>query len=108
MTEAAYEEDTARVPGEAGDLVVWASRLPHGNSSSTGDRPRSAQYVEMYPATFPNRAVRDRRIAAWRERRPFGEGPSNWESRNLDPAELTPLGEKLLGRDPWPGWTSAD
>ena len=108
LTEEAYEDDTVRVPGEAGDLVIWDSRLLHGNGSNTGDRPRFAQYVKMYPADFANREVRARRVANWRELRSFDEDPSNWEARNLDPAELTSLGEKLLGRAPWPGWLSAE
>ena len=36
------------VPAQAGDLVIWRQDLPHGASPNTGDRPRMAQYVNMY------------------------------------------------------------
>jgi len=36
------------VPASAGDLVIWRHELPHGASPNTADRPRLAQYVNMY------------------------------------------------------------
>lgn len=108
MSEEAYEDEIERVPGGTGDLVIWDSRLPHGNGSNTGDEPRFAQYVKMAPADFGDHERRTRRIDAWRERRTFGEDPSEWEPRNLDPAELSSLGQKLLGLDPWPDWLPDD
>lgn len=37
-----------RIPGQAGDLVIWRQDLPHGASPNRTDRPRIAQYVNMY------------------------------------------------------------
>jgi hypothetical protein len=60
----------------------------------------------MYPAS-DDEAQRQERIACWRERR----APSYWErdipekyrgrEQRLPPADLTPLGRKLLGLDLW-------
>ena len=35
---------TKRVPAEAGDLIIWDTRLPHSAASNVGDAPRVAQY----------------------------------------------------------------
>jgi ectoine hydroxylase-related dioxygenase (phytanoyl-CoA dioxygenase family) len=94
------------IPMQAGDLVIWDRRLAHGNGRNTGERPRLAQYITMYPAG-DDEAQRQERIACWRERR----APSYWErdipekyrgrEQANPPAELTPLGRKLLGLDRW-------
>ena len=94
------------IPMAAGDLVVWDRLLAHGNGRNTGIRPRLAQYLTMVPASG-DEAVREERIACWRERRP----PKSWEReipealRGLEqrrpPADLTPLGRRLLGLDRW-------
>jgi hypothetical protein len=94
------------IPMKAGDLVIWDRRLAHGNGCNTGTRPRLAQYITMFPASN-DEAARQERIACWRDR----HAPSYWE-RNIPealrgrekqnpPAELTPLGRKLLGLDLW-------
>ena len=93
------------IPMRAGDLVIWNRLLAHGNGRNQGERPRLAQYITMYPAG--DEAQRQDRIACWQERR----APSFWErdipepyrdrERSQLPAELTPLGQKLLGVDLW-------
>ena len=42
--------DAIRVPAAAGSLIVWRQDLPHGASPNRADRPRVAQYVNMFPA----------------------------------------------------------
>src|SRR3569623_1081397 len=42
------------VPAAAGDLVIWRQELPHGASANCSDRPRLAQYVNMYPMNWPD------------------------------------------------------
>jgi len=43
------------VPAAAGDLVIWRQELPHGPSPNRTDRPRMAQYINMYsPAAQVN------------------------------------------------------
>lgn len=94
------------IPMRAGDLVIWNRLLAHGNGRNEGTAPRLGQYITMYPAS-DDEAQREERIACWRERR----APSYWEKdipekfrgRELryPPAELSPLGRKLLGLDRW-------
>ncbi|MDB5710675.1 MAG: phytanoyl-CoA dioxygenase [Sphingomonas bacterium] len=41
-------DQTITVPANAGDLVIWRYDLPHGASPNRSDRPRMAQYANMY------------------------------------------------------------
>lgn len=91
------------IPGERGDLVIWDSLLPHGNGHNESDRPRLAQYIQMFPASS-DEVSRQNRIESWREQRaPVEErrDPRGWEAEQYDRAELTELGEKLLGIEQW-------
>lgn len=99
------------IPGGQGDLLIWDRLLTHGNGSNEADEPRYAQYVLMYPERFADRESRETRVRSFREREaPSGDAfpgdPRGWEKDN-PPAELTSLGEKLLGAAPWPGWLEA-
>ncbi len=90
---------------KAGDLVIWNSMLPHGTSRNLSDKPRLAQYISMFPAP-DDEALRQERVSSWRERRPrvgpaFPGDPRRWEIEHGATAELTPLGEKLLGLEDW-------
>lgn len=38
------------IAANAGDLIIWRQDLPHGASPNRADRPRMAQYVNMYSA----------------------------------------------------------
>lgn len=40
--------EAVRVAAGAGDLIIWRQDLPHGASPNRADRPRLAQYVNMY------------------------------------------------------------
>lgn len=42
------------VSGNAGDLIIWHSALPHSNSPNTADQPRIAQYITMNPVNEGN------------------------------------------------------
>jgi hypothetical protein len=105
------DDDIETVPGEAGDLVVWDRLLPHGNGVNRTDEPRFAQYVTMEPARFGDRERRTQRVESWREQRPYFEhqtpDPRDWEREHCQRADLSPLGRKLLGLDPWTGWLDA-
>ena len=88
------------IPGNAGDLLIWHSMLPHGNSRNRSTKPRLAQYITM----FPPRGEEERayRIQAWQELLPpkgkaFPGDPRGWERQHYDAPQLTELGEKLLG-----------
>lgn len=95
------------VPLKAGDLLVWNTLLAHGIRPNTStNRARMAQYLSMYPADEGNAAVRETRIRSWREREipddpAFPGDPRNWEKTRYGRAELTELGERLLGLRSW-------
>ncbi len=96
------------IEADAGDFIVWHSALPHGNSRNRSDKPRLAQYVRLFPAQPSNETLRELRIASWRESahpafqnpRAFPGDPRRREALT-PPAELTPLGRRLLGLDDW-------
>jgi hypothetical protein len=95
--------EIVKVTGEAGDLVIWDMLLPHGNGHNLSTKPRLAQYITMNPA---NPATsREAYIACWRSNRGRPNhtyDPRDWEHKTFKkPAELTPLGRKLLGVDSW-------
>jgi hypothetical protein len=90
------------IPGRAGTLVVWDSRLPHSSGWNTSGRPRFTQYISM--SVEGSETERARRVNEWRT----AKAPARHTVRagQLDPepwpaVPLTPLGEKLLGLTPW-------
>ncbi|HLZ08244.1 MAG TPA: phytanoyl-CoA dioxygenase family protein [Chloroflexota bacterium] len=91
---------------QPGDLVIWSTLLPHGNGHNVSKRPRLAQYIAMNPADEANVELRDARIAAWRDKRPMSQKAFPGDPRGIEqqspPAQLTPLGRRLLGSDSWP------
>jgi ectoine hydroxylase-related dioxygenase (phytanoyl-CoA dioxygenase family) len=92
------------IGGQAGDLVIWHSALPHGSRPNSAQMPRMAQYITMSPAREADEDLRQRRITGWRERL-TGLGKDAKEKEHLQgrTAELTSLGRKLLGLDRWDG-----
>jgi ectoine hydroxylase-related dioxygenase (phytanoyl-CoA dioxygenase family) len=98
--------EVRKIPGRAGDLLIWHSMLPHGNSRNTSDRPRLAQYITMSPAPQNNEEYRRQRIRMWRDRLPpegkaFPGDKRQVEQRGGTTAVLTELGKKLLGLERW-------
>ncbi len=83
---------------EAGDLLIWDSFLPHGNSPNLSEYPRFAQYVTM--ALPGDERSRRERLYCWMTNSP----PSDWAfpgdprliEQLKDSARLTELGRKLL------------
>jgi hypothetical protein len=60
----------------------------------------------MFPAEEQDEKERQARIHMWRNlehprRDAFPGDPREWEKKNAKTAELTPLGEKLLGLKSW-------
>jgi hypothetical protein len=95
--------EIVHVPARAGDLIVWNSRLPHGNSKNTSERPRLAFYVSMDPVR--GRAFSDASIESWRTGRcvPWWRNRPGYDCvEPWPPAELTPLGRRLIGFERWP------
>ena len=52
-------DEAVRIGAGAGDLILWRQDLPHGATANLGDRPRLAQYINMYRADL-------RRNPVWR------------------------------------------
>jgi Phytanoyl-CoA dioxygenase (PhyH) len=92
------------VPLRKGDLLIFNSRLCHGiRQNISRDKVRMAQYIAMLPAREEDAAAREWRIRCWRERlAPQGyslHGAAH--GSRYDAAQLTPLGERLLGLRSW-------
>ena len=95
-----------KVPTKAGDLLVWDSMLAHGIRPNHSNKPRLAQYISMAPAQPERQDLLEWRISSWRDRvapegYPFPGDPRKWEQTHAETAQLTELGEKLLGLKPW-------
>ncbi|QJW89199.1 phytanoyl-CoA dioxygenase [Spirosoma taeanense] len=99
--------DLVKVKLEAGDLLIFNSTQPHGiRPNLSKDKVRIAQYISMMPAQEDNEELRQWRITSWRERQApegyaFPGDPRQWEKTRYQTADLTELGEKLLGLRTW-------
>jgi ectoine hydroxylase-related dioxygenase (phytanoyl-CoA dioxygenase family) len=60
--------EIVNVSAQTGDLIVWDSRLPHGNSKNGSSEPRIGFYVMMAPM---EEALRRANVDSWRTRRCF-------------------------------------
>lgn len=96
-------EPTVSLPGKAGDLIIWSSKLPHGPGANRASRPRVMQAVTLFP---PARAswTQEEQISWWRMKR----APPWWRDvpGQLDPepgeaAVLTEHGQRLVGLRRW-------
>jgi len=101
------QDKIVKVKLEAGDLLIFNSLQPHGiRPNLSADKVRIAQYVSMMPAEEDNQVLREWRIRSWRDRvapegYAFPGDPRNWEQTRYSTAELSQLGEKLLGLKDW-------
>lgn len=101
------ESKIVKVAMEAGDLLIFNSTEPHGiRPNKSKYKVRIAQYIAMMPAEEDNKALREWRIDSWKHRIApegfaFPGDPRNWEQERYGTAELTELGEKLLGLRKW-------
>ena len=65
-----------------------------------------AQYIAFTPANEADTALREARVASWRERTApqgyaFPGDPREWEKLKYPTATLSPLGERILGLADW-------
>jgi ectoine hydroxylase-related dioxygenase (phytanoyl-CoA dioxygenase family) len=101
------EDKIVKVALEAGDLIIFDSRQPHGiRANRSGNKVRIAQYISMMPAEEDNEPLRQWRINSWKNRiapegYAFPGDPRNWEQTKYETAELSELGKKLLGLEKW-------
>ena len=94
--------EVVEVTAEFGDLILWDARLPHHGGRNRGTHPRVSFAVSMHPEG--SETQRRERIECWRNKR----APVWWrgwkgqtDPEPGKPADLTPLGRRLLGIDPW-------
>jgi hypothetical protein len=91
---------------KAGDLLIFHVMQPHGLRKNLSNTANIHQYISMFPAQEHNEELKQWRIKQWSER-VIPEGiaflgdPRNWEQEKYERAELTELGEKLLGIKKW-------
>tara|TARA_B100002003_G_scaffold108581_1_gene100680 strand:- start:80 stop:1024 length:945 start_codon:yes stop_codon:yes gene_type:complete len=95
-----------KVQMEAGDLLIFNSRLAHGIRLNKSDKVRIAQYISMMPAEENNNQLRNWRINSWKNRiapkgYAFPGDPRKFEQKKYQTAKLNDLGEKLLGIQTW-------
>ena len=92
---------------EAGDLLIFNSTEPHGIRPNHSDgKVRIAQYISMMPAEEENQALKDWRVSSWKDRiapegYAFPGDPRKREQTHYETANLSPLGERLLGLKKW-------
>ncbi|MFC5721694.1 phytanoyl-CoA dioxygenase family protein [Streptomyces gamaensis] len=105
MTPDITGHEVVTVPVGPGDLIIFNSLLPHGvRPNRSADRVRMAQYISMAPALEEDTALREHRVRFWRDRIPPHEHEGSTRKRERElygRAELTPLGERLLGLASW-------
>lgn len=91
-----------RIAGNAGDMIIWNSALPHGPTRNESEHPRLAQYITMRPAEERGLAQRACRVRWWRERL-TGQGRYERAREHYEgtTAQLSPLGRRLLGLERW-------
>ena len=101
------EDKIEKVAMQAGDLLIFNSLLAHGIRPNLSDnKVRIAQYISMMPSEEQNESLKNWRINSWRNRvapegHAFPGDPRNWEQTKYDTAQLSSLGEKLLGLTSW-------
>ncbi len=92
--------DIRTVDMQAGDLLIFNSLLPHGNTANCSSMPRLAQYITMQPWARLDHKFRTERLHSFAQ----NSAPRSF-SGALMPAprlsnvlpQLTALGHKLLG-----------
>jgi len=102
-----FEDKLVKVKMDAGDLLIFNCTQPHGiRPNNSKDKVRVAQYISMMPAEESNEELRNWRINSWKKRiapegHAFPGDPRKLEQTKYEIAQLTELGEKLLGLKSW-------
>jgi hypothetical protein len=96
-------EPTVSVPGKAGDLIVWNSKLPHGPGPNRASLPRVMQAVTMLPPSKCGWSLEEQ-VSWWRTKRAppwWRDVPGQIDPEHGAPATLTEHGERLVGVRAW-------
>jgi len=95
--------ETTQVEGNAGDVILWSTRLPHGSATNLSNRPRVAAFVSMQPPP-DSPELRESMKEWWLTKRAPGYWrgmPGQLDPEPGGPAQLSELGLKLIGVSPW-------
>jgi ectoine hydroxylase-related dioxygenase (phytanoyl-CoA dioxygenase family) len=95
-----------KVTLKAGDLLIFNVLQAHGLRPNVSNEACISQYISMFPAQPQNESLTQWRETQWRDRVipegiAFPGDPRNLEQTKFKQAELTTLGEKLLGIKAW-------
>lgn len=95
--------ETTQVEGDAGDVILWSTKLPHGSASNFSTRPRLGAFVSMAPpAAWAHDSESLRRWWLTKRVPECWRGlPGQLEPEPGAPAVLSDLGLKLIGAQPW-------
>jgi hypothetical protein len=94
------------VPVRAGSAVFWDQRLPHANAyRHVGATARAVVYSSFLPDVELNRRYVREQLAKWGAGIPPNDQWNNIqddkEEQQVPNMQLTPIGRKLAGLDPW-------
>ncbi len=94
---------TTQIEGNAGDVILWSTKLPHGTAANLSNRPRVAAFVTMQPPV-DDAKLRESMKTWWLTKRApdYWRGlPGQVDPEPGAPAVLSELGLKLIGVLPW-------
>jgi hypothetical protein len=95
--------NTLQVEANAGDIIMWSTKLPHGSATNLSDQPRMAFFVTLQPPE-DSQGLRDGMKDLWLTKRApecWRGMPGQFDPEPGPPAHLTQLGQRLLGITPW-------
>jgi hypothetical protein len=107
--ERLIDTQAKRVPMKQGDFVIWSSRLPHSALANTSDKWRVHAYVRHLPIDEFQDYAEDVRQCTETGRKPLtyaaggptGEARSEWEVPLHKVPEMSWLGRRVFGFEPW-------
>jgi len=76
-----------KIPMRKGSLLIWDSRLPHGNFPNNNHQIRAVQYITFFPSQEEKEEEVNKRLGSFYVRLNTSENQ----------VKLTELGEKILG-----------
>lgn len=85
-------DEIQQVPMKSGSLLIWDSKLPHGNFPNSSDAFRMVQYLKSVPVDDPREF---KPIMSIKEERLLNQ---KWFPDGFEPS---PLGRKLFGLEEW-------
>uniref|UniRef100_A0A7S4IBL5 Phytanoyl-CoA dioxygenase n=1 Tax=Vannella robusta TaxID=1487602 RepID=A0A7S4IBL5_9EUKA len=98
-------ERVRKITCPAGSMIIWDSRLPHGNYPNESDGFRAVQYI-TYHAYEPDSALMRKENLEREARNAYRTYGDEWDEK-LPPKDLqlphllSSIGRKVVGFEPW-------